>query len=181
MQKASELGDHLRGPRPEYALQFRTPPPPPPPPPSPVREEPIAEQPETPARRMIVAVFDLESIGLRLSKSARRRLNEYLTTKVVAGGRFEVVPTAELRKLLRQAKKESYRACYDEVCQIELGRELAAEKSLATKILRSGDRCITTLNLYDVRKATLEAAATADGICDERSLFRAVDDALDQL
>jgi hypothetical protein len=70
-----------------------------------------------------------------------------------------------------QSKSASHKECYDQACQIELGKELAAEKTLATKILKLGTRCTVNIALYDLRKAASEDAATTTGKCDEDGLM----------
>jgi hypothetical protein len=43
-------------------------------------------------------------------------------------------------RLLTEKKKQSYSVCYDSACQIDIGKEVAAQKSLATKIVLAGKR-----------------------------------------
>jgi hypothetical protein len=45
-----------------------------------------------------------------------------------------------MRDRIASDKAESYRACVDQSCQIELGKAMAAQKSLATKLIRVGIR-----------------------------------------
>ena len=66
----------------------------------------------------------------------------------------------ELKQRLRQQKRDSFRACYDEQCQIALGRELAAQKSLSTQIARIGSQCMVMSALYDLKRATSERSAS---------------------
>ena len=60
---------------------------------------------------------------------------------------------------MKEQKKETYKSCYDQSCQIEMGRELAAEKTLATWVLKVGETCQVTATLYDLKKGTTELAA----------------------
>jgi len=132
-------------------------------------------------RKQIIAVFDVETSGLELGRPALERLSDYLTTKVAGLGTYQVVPPAQLRRRLRQQKRESYKACYDQSCQIEIGRELAAQKSLSTKILRLGKQCVVTLALYDLRKSATERAADATGGCGIGALVRSLESAVHEL
>lgn len=131
-----------------------------------------------PAPRAIVAVFDVEST--ELTPASLDALTEYLAARL-AETAFQVVPRAELRRRLQDAQAESYRACVDQSCQIELGRELAAQKTLATKILRLGTECQLTSVLYDLRTATTERAATREAACREDALLGAMREIADQL
>jgi hypothetical protein len=134
-----------------------------------------------PARRAIVAVFDVEDEGRALSAAARAQLTEYLVTKVTQAG-YQVVPRDQLRSRLAAEKRESYRHCFEQRCQIELGRALAAQKSLATKLLRVGGQCVLTSQLYDLKAETAERAGSAKSAsCAEAALLTAIDELARQL
>lgn len=191
MFKDAAVNAYLEAPRPAYAEAFSRAPPPPPPPPAPPPPRRIAPPPPPVVRaprpapvapekpmRSIVAVFDLEGEGIRLRAARRRRLHDYLTTRVAATGRFEVVPSDDVRRSVQEAKAESYKECYDESCQIEIGKELAAQKTMAVKILRLGKGCTAMLKLYDLSKATLEAASSADGSCNDEGIAKSLNQAL---
>ncbi|MEQ9500700.1 MAG: hypothetical protein RIT81_27765 [Deltaproteobacteria bacterium] len=126
----------------------------------------------------VLVVFDLEDQRKkreRLDASQIRALTQYLRTRLAARGRFLVVPTSELRAALRAEKRESFKACYDESCQIEIGRELAAEKSVATKLSKLGSKCQLTASLFDLAKSTTETAATHRGSCDADALVEGLE------
>lgn len=132
-------------------------------------------------RLPIVAVFDIEQKGLDWPESVLDRLNDLLGAKLAESGLMQVIPRAQLRERLRAQKEDSFRACYEEACQIELGRELAAANSIAAQILKLGDECTLTLTLYDLSRATATGAATASGPCSEASASRLVELAVQKL
>ncbi len=121
----------------------------------------------------IIALFDMEDRGSKLDKEVLVNLIEYLGARLAEGG-YKVVPRDQIRQRLLESKTESYKSCFDQSCQIELGRELAAQKTLATKILRIGDTCQVTSVMYDLKKATTEMAATAEADCEVNKLLVAV-------
>ena len=133
-----------------------------------------------PARPM-VAVFGLRDDGARLSRPVVKRLSKYLANGLVSSGRYQAVPDADLKSALSEQKAESYKECYDEACQIEVGKELAASKALSGTILKIGKRCIVTLTLVDLRKSAKEAAGRGRGGCTEDAVLSSVDKALNQL
>jgi hypothetical protein len=96
-----------------------------------------------------------------------------MSVKLAEGG-YQVIPRDQVRERLVAEKKETYRDCFDKSCQIEMGRELAAQKVLSAKILKVAGRCQLAASLYDLRKAATENAATAECPCDEESMGRAV-------
>jgi len=125
--------------------------------------------------RPIVAVFDMEDRGAGLSKATLNNLTDYLAAMLTEGG-YQVIPRTQIRERLKQQQTESYKQCFDQSCQIELGKELAAQKSLATKVLKIGKKCRVTGDLYDLKRAASERAATAGSGCSEDELLAAVEE-----
>jgi hypothetical protein len=122
-----------------------------------------------------VAVFDMEDRGAGLSRETLNNLTDYLAAMLTEGG-YQVIPRDQIRERLKQQRKESYKKCFDQSCQIELGKEMAAQKSLATKVLKIGKKCRVTGDLYDLRRAASEKAATAGSGCSEDELLAAVEE-----
>jgi hypothetical protein len=135
----------------------------------------------TPGVKPILAVFDPEDKGAKLGEEMLDRLADYIGTLLTAKG-YQVIPRSQIQDRIQAQKKDSYKVCYDQSCQIEVGQELAAQKSLAIKIMKLGKRCMVTLNLYDLKRAASERGATAEGPCSEddivNSLQKAVGDLL---
>lgn len=127
------------------------------------------------ARPPVVAVFGIRDSASVLSSTERERLARYLSARMAEGGRYLVVPESDLQQAIRAQKKESYEACYEEACQIEIGRELAAEKTFVTEIVRLGDSCAVTSVLFDLKRAASEQAATERGACNLNALVRSVE------
>lgn len=137
------------------------------------------EPPASPAP--ILVVFDVEASGLELAPTMLNGLADYLVTRLTESGRYQVVPRAQVRVRLAEAKNDTYKECYDESCQIELGRELAAQKSLAAKVVRLGSLCTVNLTVFDLRRAASESAASASGTCSEDGVVASVNAALSKL
>lgn len=113
----------------------------------------------------VVAVFTIQDKTAELPGEATEQLTDYLTAQIAQGGLFRVVPSSRLKERLTAQKIESYKQCYDEKCQIDIGRELAAQKSLSTQIVKVGTKCAVVATFYDLRKATSESAASEKGGC----------------
>ncbi len=79
------------------------------------------------ADRPIVAVFPIQDSAGRLDDSAVTQLTDYFATKIAETQMFVVVPRSDLEAALRNQKRESFKLCVDESCQIEIGKELAAQ------------------------------------------------------
>jgi hypothetical protein len=131
--------------------------------------------------RPIVAVFDVDGKRAGLSKGLCESLSDYLSAKLTESGAYQVIPRSDLKKRLTEEKKGSYKECVDQACQIELGRELAAQKTLATQVLKLGSRCTVTLTLYDLKKSAADKASTDSGKCGEDDIIETIDKALAKL
>ena len=122
----------------------------------------------------IVAIFDVEDKGAGLSRELRDRLGDYLAMSVAATGAYQVVPRDQLKMRLVTQKRRSYKNCYDQTCQIEIGKEMAAQKSLSTIVMKLGSRCMVTAVLFDLRKATSEGGASTEGGCSEDAIVDSI-------
>jgi hypothetical protein len=132
------------------------------------------------AERPVVAVFDVEPQGVELDPVVLDRLNNYLCSLLAERG-YQVVPRSQLKARLAEQKVDSYRLCFDESCQIEIGKELAAQKSLATQLIRLGGSCKATLTLFDLRTTASERGATVSGGCGEDGVVQALEEAVGKL
>ena len=132
------------------------------------------------ANKPVVAVFQIQNKA-KLNKDAIEQLTDVIATELSASQRYQVIPSSDLKTALAAKKSESYEACYDESCQIEIGKELAAEKTLATKVSRLGKTCIVTMQLFDLRKSASENAAKTKGKCDVESILALIEQAVRQL
>jgi hypothetical protein len=118
----------------------------------------------------IAVVFDIEAKRIDLDKELIDALTTHLSARIAELGVFQLIPRAELKSRLLQQKKTSYKNCYDQSCQIEMGRELAASKTISTTITKFGSKCNIGMSLYDLKKAATEKGSTHSGKCDEEAL-----------
>ncbi len=132
-------------------------------------------------RQPVLCVFDIELKGVRLASMLTDNLTDYISTKMAEGGRFQVVPREQIKARLTKNKTESHIECYSQSCQIELGQELAADKTLAVKIMKLGASCTVSMSLYDLRRFTTDNAATASGACAETGIVASVNAAVASL
>lgn len=131
--------------------------------------------------RPVVAVFSVESKGANLKAPIIESLSEFIAAQLTASGQYTVVPRSELRAELRKQKLDSFKECYDESCQIEIGKELAAQKTVSAKIARFSSTCVVTLVLYDLSKSTSERAANEMGPCSDEGVLALVSKAVAKL
>jgi len=134
-----------------------------------------------PRRAPVVAVFDLHDAAGLLQPAEHEQLTAYLATRLAEARKGRVVPREQLRERLTDQKREGHRPCYEERCQIALGKALAAEKSLSATLMRVGERCALTLNLYDLETETAERGASVKADCRLEALLEAVERAVERL
>jgi hypothetical protein len=157
-----------------------------------VRSMPTAAKPPTSAvapddksasnlPKPIIAVFDVFDASGKFEKNILIQLTTYLGTALTTFGKFKVVPRDQLRSRLLDEKKGSYRKCMDESCQIELGKVVAAQKSLATQLLNVGGKCAVTANLFDLKTETTEKGAMVNTGCSPDELLDAIKQIAEQL
>jgi hypothetical protein len=130
------------------------------------------------AEPAILAVFNIEDARAdktRLSKNVLDSMSEYLSAQLARLPAYRVLPSAELRAVLAAKKAESYQSCFSDACRIEIGRELAAQKTVSMRISRVGEECISVLTVYDLRTAATELAATERGGCTEKVLLSTIE------
>lgn len=145
----------------------------------PAEPAPLVEQrPPVPRLGPVVAVFDM------IDRSRKRDLDQvtrYLQTALTQNLGYRVIPQDQVRARLVEEKKAGYRECYDQSCQIELGRALAAEKILVTELLQVGGECVVTATLFDLKTETSERAANARTGCSDSGLLSAIDQVVSRL
>lgn len=126
----------------------------------------------------IVAVFDLKDNSGK-AKNIIGSLTDYLRIKIAETRTMRVVDKtqqeSELRALIQAQKKDSYKECYDESCQIPLGKELAADKILRGTISKVGKIYILSVELIDLATNTTAGAASVKSGGSEEDLLEAVE------
>jgi hypothetical protein len=122
----------------------------------------------------VVAVFEIENRGTPLDPDEIQALTDYLASRLGEGGLFRIVPRDEIKKRLVQVKAESYSECKDLSCQVEIGRELAAQMTVTTSVGRIGDTCVVSSGLYDLAKAATLRTASARGPCTSEEMLERI-------
>ena len=160
-------------------------PPPPPrlegaPPPAPVAPPPTAPlDPDAPdMSQWVVAVMDVGTVSRKkrgLSRDLMRNISDQLRIFVAQQGVRTIdrgQQDSTFRSQLGSLKADSYNACYDDACQIELGKALAASHILRTRITQFGRLCVLNGELIDLRSEVATAAASSRGDCGEEGFLR---------
>jgi hypothetical protein len=123
----------------------------------------------------VVAVFDIKNRAAKISKESLVKLGAYLSTRLAGTGKFKVVPRADIQKKLQKERLASYKERYDQKFQIELGKQVAAQKTVASQLMPIAGKCVLTSNLFDLKQNIAERAGIAEGACDEAGIKRSID------
>src|SRR5947208_8128665 len=75
------------------------------------------------AERRVIAIFDLRTKGISLAPETLSALTEYVGARLASSEVYAIVPQATLKHQVQQHQVDSYKDCYDEACQIEVGKE----------------------------------------------------------
>ena len=126
------------------------------------------------AKKSIVAVFNIEFRRVRMAGPVGDALRDFIETKLAASGVYEVVPSDQLKRALSKQKTKSYKDCYQDSCQIKIGQELAADRTLSTRVTRIGRVCMVSIKLYHLKRMTAEKGATATGSCTEQGIMASI-------
>lgn len=134
-----------------------------------------------PLSSAVVAVMGLAPGAAGISEADALQLNDYLAARTTEILGWQTVPRARLQENIRETKKESYQDCYDESCQIELGRAVAADKLLVSKLLKTDAGCVLSLSVYDLKTEASERAASAKSGCTLAEWVKAIDESLGRM
>ncbi|OQC40877.1 MAG: PEGA domain protein [Deltaproteobacteria bacterium ADurb.Bin058] len=128
----------------------------------------------------IIAVFDIETRNVRLKAATLVNLNDYMYGRLAVAG-FKLTPQSQVRERVVEPKAASHMDCYDQSCQIELGKTVAAQKSLASRLIKIGDSCSLQSQIYDLRTETIVKGAEAQGPCTETGIAASIDQVVAKL
>jgi hypothetical protein len=127
-----------------------------------------------PGATWVIAVMDVEDLNAQSRDKAIdpglvKNLGDQLRIFVAQRGVRTVDRGAQEKMIGEQIsamKKESYKTCYDDSCQVELGKALAASHILRSRITRFGKRCVLNAELIDLKSEVTMAASSSQGDCE---------------
>lgn len=120
----------------------------------------------------VVAAFDVEDDAEVFNRKILVQLTDYLMIQMGEQGGYRFVPRKDLLKKISEKKKKSYGSSFSKKGQIELGKALAAQKILRTKIMRVGDVCAVSSTLYDLTTEATDKAASVESACSVGELMQ---------
>ncbi len=125
-------------------------------------------------RNPVVAVMGVHDKSEALDGRTLGQLQAYFTARLGYYG-YRTVPTDQINAAIKELQRESFRPCYDEACQIEIGRALAAQRTVAPSILQIGELCVAAAGVYDLKTEAATDAATEETGCTPKALMEGFD------
>ncbi|MBP5201362.1 hypothetical protein J6Z39_00075 [bacterium] len=127
----------------------------------------------------LLAVMDIEDKTGKFHDSIAGA-TEYLRNAMIRSNKFFVVAESRQRAKMQELKEASYQGCYDEKCQIKLGKELAADTILVTTINSLSDHYEIVSTLIDLEKGVHTKSALVT-FGEKESLRSALKEVSDQI
>ena len=126
----------------------------------------------------ILAVMEVEDKTGKFKKGDLEAATEYLSTLLITSGKYSVVEKgrqeAKKKQVVKDLKRETHDACYDDKCRIELGRALAADTLLVCSIIGMGNTCTLTCRMVPLEKEVADKAGMAEFECGVEALVGAM-------
>ena len=127
------------------------------------------------AAHEIMAVFAIEMVGdAGIKRSAVATFTGLLGNAVSNAG-YRTVPRSEINEALAEQKAESYKSCYDEACQIELGKQVAASHVVSSRWSPVASLCVLDLTIVDLARGITTFSMAPKAPCTEAGLSAAID------
>ena len=121
----------------------------------------------------VLAVFDIDNRGPRLSKKTVENLSEYLSVLLTENG-ICVLDSEQMQTRYHEEKGKVPKKCKNEACRAELARSAGADQYLVTRILKIVDTCKVTAKVFGLEKGPARLAASSGEGCDEKELLEAL-------
>ena len=126
--------------------------------------------------KLKLAVMEFEDRSGNLSERTLSDATEYIRGAFVNTNKYVVIAKERQEKaMIKEMKKESYKACNDKNCQIPLGQALSADTILRTTITFFGGSYTITSELIDLAKEATVIGAKEDYDGSETALKTALD------
>ncbi|MBO4699753.1 hypothetical protein J5690_09130 [bacterium] len=132
--------------------------------------------------KLKLAVMEFEDRSGNLSEKTLSDATEYIRGAFVASNKFIVIAKERQdNAMIKQMKKESYKACNDKNCQIPLGQALSADTILRTTINFFGGIYTITSELIDLAKEATVVGAKQKFDGSEQAFMEALDKIADKI
>ena len=120
------------------------------------------------AKRFNLVIMPIQLVG-KLHGSITSLVDMLLRSQTLSFKAINVVAKADQQTVMKGIN-ESYKQCYDQKCQIEMGRLLSASHMMTSKVFKLGKECSVRISIIDLEKYAIIHARTATCGCDKTSI-----------
>lgn len=136
----------------------------------------VASPSRAQAKQKVLAVFDVEDRGTGLKGSTLRNINAYMADRLAAAAGLRVMSSERLRAAVAARRKRTRKGCLEPACQVQVGKALGAQLTLATRMMKIGSRCTVTGTVHDLRRRPAgRTLGVAKGACSADAVLTSAD------
>lgn len=126
--------------------------------------------------KLRLAVMEFEDRSGKISKQTLSDATEYVRASIISSNTYIVISKErQEQEMIKEMKKESYKACNDKNCQIPLGQALSADTIMRTTITYFGGVYTISSELIDLAKEATVIGAKKNYNGSEESMREALD------
>lgn len=126
--------------------------------------------------KLRLAVMEFEDRSGKISKQTLSDATEYVRASIISSNTYIVISKErQEQEMIKEMKKESYKACNDKNCQIPLGQALSADTIMRTTITFFGGVYTISSELIDLEKEATIIGAKKNYDGNEESMREALD------
>ena len=126
--------------------------------------------------KLRLAVMEFEDRSGKISKQTLSDATEYVRASIISSNTYIVISKErQEQEMIKEMKKESYKACNDKNCQIPLGQALSADTIMRTTITFFGGIYTISSELIDLEKEATIIGAKKNYDGSEESMREALD------
>ena len=126
--------------------------------------------------KLRLAVMEFEDRSGKISKQTLSDATEYVRASIISSNTYIVISKErQEQEMIKEMKKESYKACNDKNCQIPLGQALSADTIMRTTITFFGGVYTISSELIDLEKEATIIGAKKNYNGSEESMREALD------
>ena len=126
--------------------------------------------------KLRLAVMEFEDRSGKISKQTLSDATEYVRASIISSNTYIVISKErQEQEMIKEMKKESYKACNDKNCQIPLGQALSADTIMRTTITFFGGVYTISSELIDLEKEATIIGAKKNYNGDEVAMREALD------
>ena len=132
--------------------------------------------------KLRLAVMEFEDRSGKISKQTLSDATEYVRASIISSNTYIVISKErQEQEMIKEMKKESYKACNDKNCQIPLGQALSADTIMRTTITFFGGVYTISSELIDLEKEATIIGAKKNYNGSEESMREALDYIVEQI